>query len=210
MNLEKEPISYDLDDAEVPGYLDVGKWHVAAIVVLVGLVGLVAAGVISIPQLDGNPSIEDPPGNGEYAAGIDLADAEGRVLDEVDAYRAENGASALAADDELDAIATYHNRHRAVAAYDDDASTPRARDDYEKFDYRCPRKPVLLSVPAAILGVDGSIDAYESESDLAESVAAGLVENQSGDASWLADRDAAAVDLHVHPDGNVYVAVAAC
>jgi hypothetical protein len=171
MNLEKEPISYDIDDAEAASYLELGKFHIA-VVVLVAFVGLVAAGVITLPQFAGSPSIE--------------------------------------ADADLDEIATYHNRHRAVAAHEDDAVMPDPRDDWSEFDYQCSRAPVLQSIHLGLLGEPGRIDAYENETALAEAVAGGLVRGQAGETSLLADWDAIAVDLHVYPDGTIYVALAVC
>jgi hypothetical protein len=210
MNLEKEPISYDVDDAEAASYLELGKFHIAAVVVLVAFVGLVAAGVITLPQFAGSPSIEDAPGEGERVAGIDLTVAETQVREELNEYRAENGRSAFEADADLDEIATYHNRHRAVAAHEDDAVMPDPRDDWSEFDYQCSRAPVLQSIHLGLLGEPGRIDAHENETALAEAVAGGLVRGQAGETSLLADWDAIAVDLHVYPDGTIYVALAVC
>ena len=209
MDLEREPISYDLSDAEAASYLELGKYHIVAAAVLLALVVLTALGVIPVPQL-GAPSIDDAPGESERAAGIDLTVAEAQVRAEIDAYRAANDRPALEADADLAAVATYHNRHRAVAAHDEDVQRPTAEEDWNEFDYGCPRRPILLSVPVGALGEPGSIDAYENETDLAESVADGVVRRGGEELLLEADREAIGVDLHVYPDGSVYVALAAC
>ncbi|HMB50216.1 MAG TPA: hypothetical protein VKM69_06095 [Natronoarchaeum rubrum] len=210
MHLEKEPISYDLDDAEAPSYFDVGKWHVVAIVVLVALVGLVAAGVISVPELGGPPSIDDAPGEEERAAGIDLVETETLLRERLNEHRSEDGLSDLAAGEEHDAIATYHNRHRAVAAHDDDVERPTPREDYAEFDHECSYAPAFQSFPVSRLGIDGSIHAYDSEAELGDAVADALVAAPGGDGAVMDDYEAIGVDIHVYPNDDVYVSLFLC
>lgn len=175
--LAKEPIRYDLE-VEPASYLELGKFRIA--VVLVALAGLAAAGALSMPQRDGEPSIDDAPGSEQRAAGIDLADAETRIHRELNERRTADGRAALEASYELDEIATYHNRHRAVAAADDSVQTPLPSDDYAEFDHRCPRAPVLRSIPVAGLAEDGDVAAYENESALAAAVAEGIARYDFG------------------------------
>lgn len=208
--LEKEPIRNDFDEVEPASYLQLGKFHITVAVVLVAFAVLAATGALSMPQHDGEPSIDDAPGSEQRAAGIDLTDAETQIHRELNERRTADGRAALEASYELDEIATYHNRHRAIAATDDSVQTPLPRDDYAEFDHRCPRAPVLRSIPVAGLAEDGDVAAYENESALAAAVAEGIARRDFGAKSRYVDWKGVGIDLHVRPDGSVYVALALC
>lgn len=208
--LEKQPVEYDLDDIEPRSYFELGKWQIAATVALIGIVGLAVVGVVAIPEIGGNPTISDAPGEGERAAGLDLVEAETGVHDRLDRYRAQRDLAPLSDDPDLDAVVTYHNRHRAIAAQDEDLDRPSILRDYEAFDHRCPRRPHAEAFSVQFLGADADVEAYENESALAGAVADGLVTGQTTRNAVLGDRDALGLDLYVRPDGTVYVALFLC
>lgn len=209
-SLQREEVEYDLSDTEAASYLELGKGYVAAAGVLVLLAGLVATGVLSVPGIGGPPVVEDAPGDGERAAGVDLVRAEAELTEQIDARRSERGLAPLAEDEELAAIATYHNRHSALAMVDDEVDRPLLSEDYEKFDYRCQRHPAGIVASPSQFGLDDDVDAYESGSELALALDRAFANDPAIQKTLSSDHDAAGVDLYVDPDGSVRVVVLLC
>ncbi|WP_181691140.1 hypothetical protein [Natronomonas sp. LN261] len=201
---KREAGSADLsEDVSIPGYLSVGKPYLFGIVAVLVLVGLVLAGVVPLPGLTGPPAPPDAPGDADTSAGLDLAVVEAELHGSLDAERAAAGSAQRARGDGLDAFAEYATRHRVADRYDPeyDGTVP----DFGAFDPQCGTSPTF-----GIAEPDVDITAYDGESAVAEALADRLLSNGDVREAALDDRRAEGIDVHVGPDGTVFVGYLAC
>ena len=228
---ERQPIEFDEDavmeemlgrsgggtttpSADV-SYLDVIDAKLAllmlGVVALVVLLGLSFLGIVSLPGVDIGPSQPvDAPGNDTTYRGLSLSTVEAEYLAALNERRVEAGNAELEPDEGLEGLAEAVNKRRVAADYaDGDAPNIQALVDDANLD--CGRVGVRrVTVPATRLA-NGSLGSYETESRAAR----GLVENQlavgAADDEFLdAASNRGGVDVHVAPDGNVYVVIAGC
>lgn len=200
---QTEPDYADVErDLDVPGWTEVARPYAPVLVVLVLVVALFATGIVPLSALPGigESTVPDAPGDGVEAAGIDLERTEGIVHDRLDAERGE--AAARDYDDGLAGIAEYENRRLVVEAYADDVVDPVGVDE---FDHDCgDSRPAAV----AIEGLEASIDGYDDEVALATAIETRLLEE--ADELATGQYDGEGLDVHVGPDGDVYVVYAVC
>lgn len=186
-----------------PGYISVGKPYLLGVVAVVAVVGLVLAGVIPLPGVGGPPAPPEAPGDADRSGGLDLAVVEAGIHDRLDAERAAAGVGERDRDEGLDAYAEYATRHRVADRYDPDygGSVPA----FGEFDPRCSASPTF-----GIAEPDVDVSAYDDEAALADAIAEGLVSNDAVREAALAERGAEGIDVHVAPDGTVFVGYITC
>ncbi|WP_435345482.1 hypothetical protein [Haloarchaeobius sp. HRN-SO-5] len=207
MDLEKRRPDYeDLDEElAVPSYRDLARPLLPVVAAVVLLVALFATGVLPLPEdlavaLDG-PGVTDAPGSADRADGLNLSAVESGIADRADAYRAERGADGLERDETLAEMATFANQRRVVQSYDGGS----VRGDLSDFSPPCSR-------PRFVVGsTDGGVAAignYGTEAELADALFDALV-SHAGPAIETASTGQG-VDVHVGPDGRVYVVYVVC
>jgi hypothetical protein len=228
---ERQPIEFDEEEVmeEMLGrsgggsstpsadvsYLDVIDAKLALLMIgvvsLVALLGLSYLGIVSIPGIDIGPTrAVDAPGNDTTYEGLSLSEVEAQYLLALNDRRSDAGYDRLEPDDGLEGLAEAVNKRRVAADYAD-GEDPNIQALVDEASLDCERIGVRrVTVPVTRLG-DGSLGSYENESRAASA----LVENQlaadAADEGFLAvDANRGGVDVHVAPDGNVYVVVAGC
>ncbi|MDS0477421.1 hypothetical protein [Natrinema sp. 1APR25-10V2] len=206
-DLERVERSYDgLErDLSVPGWLEVAKPYLPILAAVAVLVVLFATGIIPPTVLPGigpsSPPPPDAPGNGTEAAGIDLEATEELVHEGLEAER--NASESRRYDEGLGAYAEYQNRGFVAVEFADAEpdAVPADEFDHDCGDARPVGAPLVLSGP--------SIDSYENESALAADVAEGLLSSRFG-TEVQTGFDAEGLDIHVAPNGDIYVFYATC
>jgi hypothetical protein len=186
-----------------PGYLSVGKPYLVGVLAVVAVVGLVLAGVIPLPGVAGPPAPPEAPGDADRSGGLDLAAVETELHARFDDERTAAGIAERARGEGLDAYAEYATRHRVAERYDPDydGSVP----DFGAFEPRCSASPAF-----GIAEPDVDVSAYDGEAALAGALADGLLSNDGVREAVLADRGAEGIDVHVAPDGAVFVGYISC
>lgn len=220
--LERRELSYDEDEiveemledssgrtpsADV-SYLDV--LDAKLVLLFLGVAALVAylalgfLGIVQIPGISPTPPV---PGNATAADGLVFADVESAYVDELNARRSEQGYGNLTLDENLDAAATAYNQQRVRRDYGeiDSASEDRARSEIG--DVCGDATPILVTFPPDLqLGEEGM--EFETERELARL----LAEPGTNTREPLveAERKLTGVDVHVAPDGVLYVTQIVC
>jgi ribosomal protein L40E len=212
MHLERREERFDDVGARGGGWVDAVDGKVAlgfgAVVLLAALVVGPAMGTFDLPG-QGPPTVEDVPGESASVGGVDLSAVERSFVDELSAARSERGAGELSWNRELGLFATYQNRWDVKAAYQGGArpSEEGLREAYRSVDSCDSGDIVQEAFDAATVGGTPA-----EGFDAADAMAAALVDDyleQPGDVV-AASNDAAGVDVHVGPDGRVFVTVAYC
>jgi hypothetical protein len=206
MRLEKREQAFDETELETASYLDMGKEYIAASVALVAVVALVAAGVIPVPGLGGD-DLDDVPGDAESADGHNLTVTERAIVTQLNERRAADGVSALRDDGELEAVAERHNKLIVAEQYGD-GERETLEESYLEVGYACDRDPVGESRVMRSQDGERPLAGYEDEEEFAVAVVHALT--YDSDAVLDADREAVGVDVHVAPDGSVFVTVTTC
>jgi hypothetical protein len=172
-------------------------------------VALVATGVIPVPGLGSN-DIDDVPGQAASADGFDLTTVEREIAAGLNERRAEEGVGELRTGGELDAVAARNNKLRVGQRYGD-YEAERVSESYVEVGYECAREPTAEVGVLHAENDERPLESYDSEEELAATVVAEFA-MRSGDGDGLldADREAVGVDVHVAPDGAVYVTATAC
>jgi ribosomal protein L37E len=213
MSLEQREERFD--DAETAG----GGWFdavdpkvvvgfVGAVALLVLLVGP-AMGVFDLPGT-GPPAVEDVPGEAESVGGVDLGEVERSFVSRLGEARSDDGASDLSWNRELGLVATFDNRWRVKREYTDetgpsDEAFRRAATSVDS----CDNDAIQLEHHRTGTTVDGQqADGFAS----ADAMAAALVDvyRTGTDGSVTAASGSAGADVHVAPDGRVYITVLYC
>ncbi|WP_267642992.1 hypothetical protein [Haloarchaeobius amylolyticus] len=206
MGLEKRKPDYEDVESEAAGvgWLTVARPFAPLIAVMLLVAALFATGVVPFPLGDQTPTVENVPGNATTANGIDLAAVETNVHRQVNDFRAEQGESDLAEDETLAAMTTFANQQRVAEDYEGG----QVRGGLGEFSPGCePRGYFFGSVD----GTDGSrIGDYETTQELADSVAQSLLTGSQSRQTVLDANTTYAVDVHVAPDGRIYVAHLFC
>lgn len=202
--LEKRAVdAADPGDVSSPGYLSVGKPYIVGVVAVVALVGLVAAGVVPLPGASGPPAPPDAPGDADRSGDLDLAAVESALHDRLNADRRDAGGADRTRDAGLDAFAEYATRHRVAERYDPsyDGTVPELR----AFEPQCGGS-ASFGIAEPSIDAGGHDDGTAFADGLADALLAG-----SGFAELaLEDRGAEGIDVHVGPDGTVFVGYIAC
>ncbi|AGB32157.1 hypothetical protein C488_07512 [Natrinema pellirubrum DSM 15624] len=195
-----EDVERDLD---TPSWFEVAKPYLPIFAVIGVVVALFATGIVPPSVLPGigPPSPPDAPGNASEQAGLDFETTEAAVHDRLEGER--TGSDTRRYDDGLAAYAEHQNRGLVAVEFDDREPDAAEPDDFghDCGDARVVGAPLVLS--------DRSLTAYDNESAFAADVADGLLSSRFGD-DIRSGYDAEGLDVHVAPNGDVYVFYAAC
>lgn len=203
-DLEKAERTYEgLErDLTAPGWLEVAKPYLPVAVLIALVVALFATGIVPPTVLPGigAPSPPDAPGEGAEYAGLDLEAVDTDVHDRLEAER--EAGERRTYDDGLAAYAEYYNRMLVAVEFDDtepDAPDPGA------FDHGCSDAQI---VTAQLTLGDAAVDEYDDERAFGDAVAEVLLTEYGEE--MRSGFDSEGVDIHVAPNGDVYVFYAAC
>jgi len=221
-NLERREIKFDEEEvvAEMLGegqdrstpsadvsYLDVLDAKLVAMFLGVGaLIVVLALGFTGVIHVPGISPVGPPPGEAETASGLSLADVEDAYVAELNDRRAAEDAGALTVDENLQSGATYANQELVRADYAD-GDGPDPQEVRSRVGDTCEDiQPASFAVESN-LGQEGDTT-FETEGELAaalveeyRSVSGGPEEPENG---------LIGVDVHVAPDGTVYVTQLVC
>jgi hypothetical protein len=175
-----------------------------AIVAAVGLV-LAMLGVITLPGMDGGGdlTVEDVPGSAETANGVDLAEVEGAYLAAINERRTAAGRPSLERDDRLGEVATFANQRRVKSRYGD-AQTPSNDRLGAAIDDTCRTE----RVPYVRLEAQSGDAASDSASALADVLVDEAFDRDPSPAD--VDGSTTGLDVHVGPDGRVFLSQFVC
>ncbi len=207
--LVREQQYVDDDELSAPGYLDLVTPRylvgVAVVLALAGAFVLGVTGVVYVPGLSpGLPPVGDVPGDAETADGRSLSAVETTYLEELNDRRREAGLSALDRDEGVDEVAAFANKRFVAAEYGDGGGPDRGQLNDALSGPCNPREvtPVLLRVDRS-----EGLDAADSDRALGTA----LVDRRVAEGELAtAERSLAGVDVHVAPDGTVYLTQFAC
>jgi hypothetical protein len=208
-SLEKTTPDYsDLDDLGAPSYVDLLEpRYVALAVVAVLAGGLLVLGVIGIGPLAGlvgeDLAVSNVPGNATTASGLSLATVEEGYVAALNERRVDRDAGNLSRTDRADDIAQYLNQRRVKRAFSD-GSVPELDRVRGPLENTCGDgwtiEPLVVGTPGT-----NTLASYD------DATAAGreLFENASGE-NALAEGTVVGLDIHVAPDGRVYLTRLIC
>jgi len=191
-------------------YLDVlePRYAVGIVFALVagGALVLALLGVITLPGM-GGPSlaVADVPGNATTANGIDLAETERAYLADANDRRAEAGVDRLDRSETLDDVARYLNQRRVKGTYTNEEVPPIDRVSDALGDACNGEQPVAYTESG---GDRETITDYDSPDSLA--AALGDVFDSGEDSLSEFPVGRTGVDVHVGPDGRVFVTQVVC
>ena len=198
-----EPDHADLEaDLDVPSWLEVMKPYAPVLVVAVVIVALFATGIIPASILPGIGT--DVPGEADSSNGIDHATVEAAVHDQLNAHRSSIDEPERGYDDGVAAYAEAQNQRLVIERYTDrEPSQP----DPSQFDTGCIETLQWGPIHPLEEAIEG--DEYDSETALAEDIAAALLESPFAETVETgAEREG--LDVHVGPDGDLSVVYATC
>jgi len=206
-SLEKRsPEAFDAAELETSSYADlldaryVAGYAVALLAGAVLVLGLL--GVITLPGMGGDLTVSDVPGEAERSNGLDLTDVEDAYVTELNDRRGASDLAAVSRHDRLDDVARFWNQRRVKTEYAD-GTTPDGERLGEAIGGACSGSVG----PVAFSHTPGS-GGFESP----ETLATALVDAQLADGQgyYEADRERIGIDVHVAPDGVVYVSGFVC
>jgi predicted nucleic acid-binding Zn-ribbon protein len=189
-------------DLDTPSWFEVAKPYLPLFAVIAVVIALFATGVVSPSILPGigQPSPPEAPGNASEAGGLDLETTEELIHQRLEAEREPSESRTY--DDGLAAYAEYRNRLHVLNDFANETSDGPTSD---AFDHQCgDTRP--QEGPAVITGV--SVEDYPDEAGLADDIAAELLSRY--DDGMRTGYDAEGVDVHVAPNGDIYVFYATC
>jgi hypothetical protein len=198
------------DELGGTSYLDVlePQYAIGIVFALVagGVLILALLGVITLPGM-GGPSltVADVPGNATTANGIDLAETERAYLATVNDRRAEAGVDRLDRSERLDDVARYLNQRRVKSTYTDEEVPPIDRVNDALGEACDGEQPVAFTD-----GTDTRVSVSNYDSPDAFAAALDDVYLDTGDATTEYPVGRTGLDVHVGPDGRVFVTQIAC
>jgi predicted nucleic-acid-binding Zn-ribbon protein len=214
---EEEVMSEMLDDGRsgsVPSadvsYLDVlDAKLVLAFVGVAVVVAIFSLGFLGIFDPLGlfpgpNPADIEAPGNESRIGSLDVAGVEESYITAVNERRADAGRSELVADASITSAASYLNKKRVQSIYGEETTTPSPEVLGDIIGDSCDDELTLNRFqvePSAF--PDGAAANADSERALADT----LVENRP---EQQLDGTITGVDVHLGPDGTVFVTQLAC
>ena len=216
MTFERRERRYDDAELASGGWLDAIDLKVAlgflGAFALLALLVATSLGIVTLPgQSTGTVPLDQVPGEGETAAGLDLATVEEEYVAELDERRAAAGRMELTRSAALDRRATWYNR-RVVQAEYTDAPAPSRAEFQDTFDAAPECSGQLTSSTFSLaLGStqDASLSDFDAEGDLAVALVDRYVGETGGDFLGVSD-GFVGVDVHVGPDGDVFVTQFVC
>ncbi len=207
MTFEKRTPEYETVESETdaPGYLDLARPLLPAVLVAIVSLALIASGIVSLPAglLSTHPTVSDAPGHADQVSDLDLPTIEQAVLTKINDRRKATGREPLRKDTTLQRIATFENQQRVVSQYPGGSVSGSAKE----FNSPC-RGSITLLVNTASPSV--TVESFEDESSLAETIVSGMFALPAWEETALSADGSAGVDVHVGPDGRVFVVQAYC
>ena len=181
-----------------------------AVAALLALIVLTTFGFVSLPGIGGDaatapPAVPDAPGSADTADGLDLAATEDAYVDVLNELRGAAGGSPLARNATVDEAAAYYNKARVDARYGDGEGPDR--EALNGFGLACSR-PSVVAYEVAYDRTGRSVGDFDDESALATALAESYVER--GAPYRGAETGDVGVDIHVGPDGRVFVTHVLC
>lgn len=206
VHLEKrQPDWDDLEDLGGTTYRDVLEPRYVAGYALAAVLGITLllgyTGVITLPGT-GRPPIPDAPGEGERVGDLSLSAVESAYVEQLNERRDAAGVAPLSNDSDLEWYTAFVNKRILANATGD--GPPLSREDANRVGEYCDRQPVVERYP--VFSTDPA-EAFENETALA----ATLLEGWEGRSDALAESQTrVGVDVHVAPNGGLFVTVAVC
>jgi hypothetical protein len=171
-----------------------------------GVLVLALLGVVTLPGTGGpSLSVAGVPGNATTADGIDLSETERAYLANVNDRRTEAGVDRLDRSETLDDVTRYLNQIRVKRTYTDDDVPPVDRINDALADACEGEQPVAYS-SGPETGV--AVSAHDSPDALAGAADDVFFQEDGETAAFPVSRTG--VDIHVGPDGRVFVTQVAC
>jgi hypothetical protein len=209
--LEKHVPSEDDYAEELSGtsYLDVlePQYVLGLAVALVAGVVLVLAllGVVTLPGMGPSLNVADVPGNASEAAGVDLAETERAYLASINDARAAAGVERLDRNENLDDVARFLNQRTVKSTYTD-ADVPGTDPIRGPLRDACGEsQPVEFSASPPL---GGNSSGFDSPDALAAVLDDQFLDEDAATEQFAAGRTG--VDVHVGPDGRVFVTQVVC
>ena len=171
--------------------------------------GLILASSFGLLGIGGPPAVEDVPGSDTTASGLVLADVEDAYVTELNEQRVGSGQSSLDRNDRLDAIATYTNRRVVKATYGEgsmpsDQEIEDASEHFEACTYYVRYAEFQFDFTDR---PENSLADFSSETALASA----LVDEYVVRYGYMEETNGlVGVDVHVGPDGRVFVTQFVC
>ena len=196
------------------GWLDVieAKYVVGylAVAALLALILLTTLGVVSLPGLGTAtsgppPAVPAAPGSATTASGLDLAATEDAYVSVLNDRRTAAGVASLGRNETADTAAAYYNKARVASQYDD-GDAP-SREALSRFPLACER-PTVVSYVVAYDRTPQSVSDFPDERALATDLLDSYFER--GAPFRAAETGTVGVDVHVAPDGRVFVTYVVC
>ncbi|MDF9746671.1 hypothetical protein [Natrinema salsiterrestre] len=189
-------------DLDTPTWFEVSKPYLPVFAGIAVVIALFATGIVppSILPGIGPPSPPDAPGEGIEAGGLDLGDTEALIHQRLEDEREPSESRTY--DDGLAAYAEYRNRYLVASEFADEAPEGANPD---AFDHQCgdTRPQEGLAVLSGV-----SVGEYGDEEEFADDIVAELLSRYDDGIRTGFDREG--VDVHVAPNGDIYVFYATC
>ncbi|ACV48075.1 MULTISPECIES: hypothetical protein [Halomicrobium] len=201
---QRQPDWDDLDELGGTSYRDVLEPRYVAGYAIAAVLGitlvLAYAGVVTLPGMGRPPVPDDVAGEGDRVGDRSIAAVEAAYVEQLNERRDAAGVGPLTNDTDLEWYTAYVNK-RTVQSVAGDGRQLRQEERNSVFDY-CD-DPVTERYIAA----ETTVDAFDSDASLAEA----LLDSWDGnDEALTATQESIGVDVHVGPDGRVFVTVAVC
>jgi hypothetical protein len=177
-----------------------------AIALVAGAVLVLALlGVVTLPGMGPSLNIADVPGNASEASGVDLAETERAYLASINDARADAGVERLDRNENLDDVARFLNQRTVKATYTD-AEVPGNDPIRGPLRDACGEsQPVQFSDSRPLAG---NSSAFDSPDALAAVLDDAFLDEDAATEGFSAGRTG--VDVHVGPDGRVFVIQIVC
>lgn len=182
----------------------------AAVALLLGLIVLGVTGVVGLPGTGGDttagpPETRDAPGAGDQIEGLSLAAVEDAYLQRLNERRAAENVGEVTVNETVQEAATYYNKGRIATRYG--GAEPPVRNLGERFGLACER-PNLVAFEVAFDRTGRSVGDFDDETSFGQFLADTYVER--GEPFRPAEVGSVGVDIHVAPDGRVFVTQIVC
>ncbi|WP_423999294.1 hypothetical protein ACOZ4I_10585 [Haloarcula salina] len=191
-----------LEAKYVLGYVTV------ALVIGIVLLGLVAG--VPLPGFQsetpaGPPPIPDAPGQADTVNSLSLAEVEDIYVEVYNVRRSSISGGTVTRNATADDAATYYNRGRVAAHYEN--ADPPTRDGVSRFALSCDR-PATVHYEVAYDRTPMSVEQFGNETAFATALVDSYFER--GQPVRQTDDRTIGVDVHVGPDGRVFVTHVLC
>lgn len=212
MDLERRVRRFDDVGPATGGWLDAldAKYALGFVGAFL-LLGVIMASTLGMLGLGagGPPAVDDVPGEAEEIDGLSLSTVERAYVEQLNDRRAAAGEGTLERSGRLDDVAEYNNK-RAVKAFHGEGSTPSGDDlaDASGDVEACSDRVRYVDYRVAFADrPEGSVSAFDSESALARA----LVQEYVSGSTFVDETDGrVGVDVHVGPEGRVFVTHVVC